>query len=91
LGGSLHVLRRTLATDMYDNGAPIKQIASYIGDSEATTEKYYIAVRKKIISEGKVTQIVPDLFKGGHRKYHRAAIEKMRGLWYYDYRKRHIL
>ena len=39
LGGSLHVLRRTLATDMYDNGAPIKQIASYIGDSEATTEK----------------------------------------------------
>ena len=59
LGGSLHVLRRTLATDMYDNGAPIKQIASYIGDSEATTEKYYIAVRKKIISEGKVTQIVP--------------------------------
>lgn len=47
LGGSLHVLRRTLATDMYDNGAPIKQIASYIGDSEATTEKYYIAVRKK--------------------------------------------
>lgn len=59
LGGSLHVLRRTLATRMYDNGAPIKQIASYIGDSEATTEKYYIAVRKKIVSEGKVTQIVP--------------------------------
>lgn len=59
LGGSLHVLRRTLATRMYDNGAPVKQIASYIGDSEATTEKYYIAVRKKIVSEGKVTQIVP--------------------------------
>lgn len=59
LGGSLHVLRRTLATNMYDNGAPIKQIASYIGDSETTTEKYYIAVRKKIVSDGKVTQIVP--------------------------------
>ena len=44
---------------MNDTGAPIKQIASYIGDSEATTEKYYIAVRKKIISEGKVTQKVP--------------------------------
>lgn len=59
LGGSLHVLRRTLATNMYDNGAPIKQIASYIGDLETTTEKYYIAVRKKIVSDGKATQIVP--------------------------------
>ena len=46
-------------SERHKEGAPIKQIASYIGDSEATTEKYYIVVRKKIISEGKVTQIVP--------------------------------
>ena len=45
---SLHILRRTFATNMYQNGARIKDVAAYIGDLESTTEKYYIAVRKKI-------------------------------------------
>ena len=35
-----------------------KEIAAYIGDLESTTEKYYIAVRKKRVVEGKVQQIV---------------------------------
>ncbi|MBQ7562383.1 MAG: site-specific integrase [Lachnospiraceae bacterium] len=45
---SLHILRRTFATNMYQSGARIKDVAAYIGDLESTTEKYYIAVRKKI-------------------------------------------
>lgn len=58
LGGSLHIFRRTFATRMYENGARIKEIAAYIGDLESTTEKYYIAARKKLVTGGKIQQVV---------------------------------
>ena len=43
---------------MYENGARIKEIAAYIGDLESTTEKYYIAARKKLVTGGKIQQVV---------------------------------
>lgn len=58
LGGSLHIFRRTFATRMYENGARVKEIAAYIGDLESTTEKYYIAARKKLVTGGKIQQVV---------------------------------
>ena len=58
LSGGLHIFRRTFATRMYENGARVKEIAAYIGDLESTTERYYIAVRKKITTEEGVQQIV---------------------------------
>ena len=35
-----------------------KEIAAYIGDLESTTQKYYIAIRKKVVSNGEVRQVV---------------------------------
>lgn len=58
LSGGLHIFRRTFATRLYERGMRTKDIAAYIGDLESTTEKYYIAVRKKRVVEGKVQQIV---------------------------------
>lgn len=58
LSGGLHIFRRTFASRLYEKGARAKEIAAYIGDLESTTEKYYIAVRKKRVVEGKVQQIV---------------------------------
>lgn len=58
LSGGLHIFRRTFATRLFEKGRPVKEIAAYIGDLESTTEKYYIAVRKKRVVEGKVLQIV---------------------------------
>ena len=55
----LHVLRRTFATRMYDNGAGVKEIAAYIGDLESTTMQYYIAARKKIKVGTTTKQFVP--------------------------------
>ena len=46
--GALHVFRRTFATRMYEDGARIEDIAAYIGDLVSTTEKYYVAIRKKV-------------------------------------------
>ena len=43
---------------MYENGARVKEIAAYIGDLESTTERYYIAVRKKIMDGDNVNQVV---------------------------------
>lgn len=45
--GGLHIFRKTFATQMYENGARVEEIAAYIGDLESTTRKYYIAIRKK--------------------------------------------
>lgn len=53
----LHVFRRTFATNMYEQGAGIKEIAGYIGDNVDTVEKYYIAARKKVI-EGNETMAI---------------------------------
>ena len=58
LKGGLHIFRRTFATRMYENGAQVKEIAAYIGDLESTTEKYYIAVRKKIMEDGEAKHVV---------------------------------
>jgi len=58
LKGGVHILRKTFATEMYENGARVKDIAAYIGDLESTTEKYYIAVRKKRILNGKEQHVV---------------------------------
>lgn len=54
----LHIFRRTFATRMYEDGARVKEIAAYIGDLESTTERYYIAVRKKIVEDGETKQVV---------------------------------
>lgn len=63
--GGLHIFRRTFATKMYEDGARVEEIAAYIGDLESTTRKYYIAIRKKIVSGGVTKQIVklPDGLK----------------------------
>lgn len=58
LKGGLHIFRRTFATKMYDRGARTKEIAAYIGDLESTTEKYYIAIRKKRMVDGVAKQVV---------------------------------
>ena len=51
--GGLHIFRKTFATRMY-----VEEIAAYIGDLESTTQKYYIAIRKKVVSNGEVRQVV---------------------------------
>lgn len=56
--GSLHIFRRTFATKMYEDGARIEDIAAYIGDLVSTTEKYYIAIRKKAKIGDKTKHIV---------------------------------
>ena len=56
--GGLHIFRKTFATRMYENGARVEEIAAYIGDLESTTQKYYIAIRKKVVSNGEVRQVV---------------------------------
>lgn len=56
--GGCHILRKTFATNKYEEGWRVEQIASYIGDLESTTRKYYIAIRKKMVRDGKMTSIV---------------------------------
>lgn len=58
LSGGLHIFRRTFATRMFEAGVSTKEIAAYIGDLESTTERYYIAVRKKAIIDGEVKHVV---------------------------------
>ncbi len=57
--GGLHIFRRIFATNMYDAGARVEEIAAYIGDLESTTRRYYIAIRKKVSVQGIEKQIVP--------------------------------
>ena len=58
--GGLHIFRRTFATNMYNDGARIEEIAAYIGDLESTTRRYYVAIRKKISVGGNAErQVVP--------------------------------
>lgn len=56
--GGLHILRKTFATRMYENGARVEEIAAYIGDLESTTRKYYIAIRKKMRNGEEMKQVV---------------------------------
>ena len=56
--GGLHIFRKTFATRMYESGARVEEIAAYIGDLESTTQKYYIANRKKVDSNEEVRQVV---------------------------------
>ena len=54
------IFRKTFATRMYARGAPVADIAAYIGDLESTTRKYYIAIReKRVTSGGDVQHVVP--------------------------------
>lgn len=66
LRGGVHILRRTCATRMYENGARIKEIAAYIGDLESTTERYYIGIRKKVKDGERTKQVV--MIPGNKRK-----------------------
>lgn len=56
--GGLHIFRKTFATRMYESGARVEEIAAYIGDLESTTRKYYIAIRKKVVSGNEIKQVV---------------------------------
>lgn len=56
--GGLHIFRKTFATQMYEKGARVEEIAAYIGDLESTTRKYYIAIRKKLVTRGGTKQVV---------------------------------
>ena len=56
--GGLHIFRKTFATRMYEHGARVEEIAAYIGDLESTTQKYYIAIRKKVVADGEMRQVV---------------------------------
>ena len=56
--GGCHILRKTFSTNRYNDGWRIEEIASYIGNLESTTRKYYIAIRKKMIRDGKITNVV---------------------------------
>ena len=54
-----HILRRTCATKFYEGGSSIMEIASYLGDTEETIKKHYVAVRKKMIEGGVTKNVVP--------------------------------
>ncbi len=56
--GGLHTLRKTAATQLYEAGARMEDIAAYIGDLESTTRKYYVSIRKKTMTKDGLTQIV---------------------------------
>lgn len=56
--GGLHIFRKPFATQIYEKGARVEEIAAYIGDLESTTRKYYIAIRKKLVTDGGARQIV---------------------------------
>lgn len=56
--GGCHILRKTFATNKYEEGWRVEEIAAYIGDLESTVRKYYIAIRKKMVKDGKVTNVV---------------------------------
>ena len=53
-----HILRRTCATQMHNDGCRVEDIAAYLGDAPETILKHYISVTKKIVSDGKVLNVV---------------------------------
>lgn len=54
----LHILRRTFATELFDDGYSIKEVAAYLGDDESTVARYYIAARKTKEVDGKRIAVV---------------------------------
>ena len=55
----VHLLRHTFATRAFEAGTPVATIAAYIGDLESTTQKHYIAKRRKQIINGESKVFVP--------------------------------
>ena len=53
-----HILRRTCATKMHNEGCMIEDIAAYLGDAKETILKHYISLTKKIVSDGEVLNVV---------------------------------
>ena len=52
----LHLLRSTFATDLYDSGVPVGEIALLLGHSdEAVTWKRYIAISEKHLKKSMIT------------------------------------
>lgn len=58
-----HILRRTCATNMYEDGARIEDIAAYLGDSKEVIEKHYIFLKTTIKQGDKVLNVIPVPFK----------------------------
>lgn len=53
-----HILRRTLATKMHNDGCGLEDIAAYLGDTPETVLKHYISLAKKVVMEGKTLNVV---------------------------------
>ena len=53
-----HILRRTCATNMHYEGCLLEDIAAYLGDTPETIVKHYISLTKKVVSNGKVKNVV---------------------------------
>lgn len=53
-----HILRRTIATKMHNDGCRVEEIAAYLGDEPRTVEKHYISLTQKIVADGKVLNVV---------------------------------
>ncbi len=53
-----HILRRTFATNRYNEGKTLEKIASYIGDTTDTVKKHYLCLTKKVMSGDKIINVV---------------------------------
>lgn len=53
-----HVLRRTFATNLYDEGVRVEKIANYVGDTVPTVLKHYISPTKRLVKDGSIKNVV---------------------------------
>lgn len=53
-----HILRRTCATQMYNDGSRIEDIAAYLGDTPETIRKHYISMTKRLVADGVILNVV---------------------------------
>lgn len=53
-----HILRRTFATRMHNDGCRVEDIAAYLGDEPSTIVKHYISLTQKIVADGEVLNVV---------------------------------
>ena len=53
-----HILRRTCATIMHNEGCRIEEIAAYLGDTPETILKHYISLTKRIVADGEILNVV---------------------------------